>query len=113
MPVEIVTVPPKDHDGNSIDHETQDRDPDGIVIVDYNGIHESLQALDGHDECESCEKHSARETSQRVDLACAEAEARVVCVSPRVDVGQGAESQRHGVGGHVKPVRQERHGAEG
>jgi hypothetical protein len=45
-------------------------------------------------------------------LAGAETESLVPSVAPRVLVGQRGNAERAGMGGHVEPVGEQRHGAE-
>ena len=86
--------PHRDKVNDQADHRHQD----SLVEADRLWVEEAYDALPGHREGEDCQDDGAGEAGQAVDFAGAEAEAMVVGVFARIQVGCRRDAQRSGMG---------------
>lgn len=107
----MVVGMPENQRADAVYHQTDNRDGNGLIEDNGNGMQEAHDAFIGHDEGKEREQRGTGEGGERIDFACSETEAGVVGVFSCEDVGDVAEEQREGMGGHVQAIGEQGHGA--
>ncbi len=83
----------------------------GVIEFDGQWVEQAIDTLRRHQQGKTHQQHGAGEARETVDLAYPESKAAVAGQSARDHIGQYRYAQRRRMGGHVQPVRQQRHRA--
>jgi len=109
--VMVVTVAQND-DADTVDQQSEHGNNNGLVVGEGHRMHKSIDALDDHQESEEGEHDCARESSERVELACTEAERGIVSSTTGKNVGKDRETECRRVRCHVQTVGEQSHRTE-
>jgi hypothetical protein len=112
MAVVMVLAATQQPGARDVDHQPHDRDRDGLVEADGDGMKQPCDRLIPDQECNHRQNDGAAEPGEVAELAGAEGKARVLGVVPGIAVGQRRQQQRARMRRHVQAVGDQREGAE-